>query len=158
MYANGMWMRPESYNRAGETVEQAYIREARAVRKSVGLVDVSTLGKIDVQGPDAAEFLNRVYSNGFAKLPISKARYGLMLREDGFLFDDGTTWRFSEHHYLMTTTTANAGPVMAHMEYHLDTVWPELNVSLVSVTDQWAGIAVAGPHSRKVPTGLRERY
>ena len=149
MYANGMWMRPESYNRPGETVEQAYIREAQAVRKSVGLVDVSTLGKIDVQGPDAAEFLNRVYSNGFAKLPVNKARYGLMLREDGFLFDDGTTWRLSEHHYLMTTTTANAGPVMAHMEYHLDVVWPELNVSLVSVTDQWAGVAVAGPNSRK---------
>ena len=150
MYANGVWMRPESFNRAGENVEQAYIREAKSVRTSVGLVDVSTLGKIDVQGPDAAEFLNRIYSNGFAKLPVGKARYGLMLREDGLLFDDGTTWRLSEHHYLMTTTTANAGPVMAHMEYHLDFVWPELKVSLVSVTDQWAGIAVAGPNSRKV--------
>ncbi len=150
MYANGLWMRPETYNQSGETVEQAYIREAGAVRKSVGLVDVSTLGKIDVQGPDAGEFLNRIYSNGFAKLPIGKARYGLMLREDGFLFDDGTTWRLDENHYLMTTTTAKAGPVMEHMEYHLDVVWPELKVSLVSVTDQWAGIALAGPNSRKV--------
>ena len=159
MYANGMWMRPESYNHAGENVEQAYIREAKAVRESVGLVDVSTLGKIDVQGPDAAEFLNRVYSNGFAKLPVGKARYGLMLREDGFLFDDGTSWRFSEHHYLMTTTTANAGPVMAHMEYHLDVVWPE--------TECFAGIChrpvgpefrLAGPNSRKSSAGLCQRH
>ncbi len=150
MVANGLWMRPECYNLSGETVEQATIREARTVRSGVGLVDVSTLGKIDIQGPDAAEFLNRVYSNGFAKLPIGKARYGLMLREDGFLFDDGTTWRFSEHHYMMTTTTANAGPVMAHMEYYLDVIWPELKVSLVSITDEWAGIALAGPKSRAV--------
>ncbi len=150
MVANGLWMRPESYNRPGETVEQAYIREAKAVRAGVGMVDVSTLGKIDIQGPDATEFINRVYSNAFAKLPTGKARYGLMLREDGFLFDDGTTWRLAENHYLMTTTTANAGPVMSHLEYHLDMVWPELKVSLVSATDEWAGIAIAGPKSRAV--------
>ena len=150
MYANGLWMRAESYNLPGETVEQAYVREAVAVRQSVGMVDVSTLGKIDIQGPDALEFINRMYSNGFAKLPVGKARYGLMLREDGFLFDDGTTWRLSDNHLLMTTTTANAGPVMQHLEYHVDCVWPELKVSLVSVSDEWAGVALAGPNARKV--------
>ena len=150
MYANGPWMRPETYNQPGETVEQAYIRETKAVRAGVGLVDVSTLGKIDVQGPDAAEFLNRIYTNGFAKLPVGKARYGLMLREDGFLFDDGTTWRLDENRYLMTTTTAGAGRVMEHLEYYRDFVWPDLKVALTSVSDEWAGIAIAGPKSRDV--------
>jgi len=150
MVAAGRWMRPESYNKPGETVEQAYIREAKAVRTAVGMVDVSTLGKIDIQGPDAAEFLNRIYTNGFAKLAVGKARYGLMLREDGFAFDDGTTWRLSETRYLMTTTTANAGPVMQHMEKMLSVHWPALRVHLTSVTDQWAAIALAGPRSRSV--------
>jgi len=150
MYANGPWLRPEAYQKPGESVEQAYIREAKAVREGVGIVDVSTLGKIDVQGPDAAEFLNRVYTNGFAKLPVGKARYGLMLREDGFLFDDGTTWRLDEHRYLMTTTTAGAGTVMEHLEYHRDVVWPDLKVGLTSVSDEWAGVALAGPKSRAV--------
>jgi len=150
MYAAGHWDRPESYNRPGETVEQAYIREARIVRTGVGLVDVSTLGKIDIQGPDAGEFLNRVYTNGFAKLAIGKARYGLMLREDGFAMDDGTTWRLAEDRFLMTTTTANAGRVMGHLELCLDVHWPDLRVHLTSVTDQWAGAAIAGPKSRDV--------
>jgi sarcosine oxidase subunit alpha len=150
MYANGVWLRPEAYNQAGETVEQAYIREARAVRAGVGIADVSTLGKIDVQGPDALTFIERIYCNGFASLPVGKARYGLMLREDGFLFDDGTVWRLGEHHFLLTTTSANAGPVMAHLEYHLDVTGSDLDVSLVSVTDQWAGVALAGPQSRDV--------
>ncbi len=150
MYANGPWLRPESYNLPGENVEQAYIRETIAVRKSVGMVDVSTLGKIDVQGPDAAEFLNRIYSNGFAKLPVGKARYGLMLREDGFLFDDGTTWRLDDNRFLMTTTTIGAGKVMEHLEYHHDVVWPDLKVALTSVSDEWAAVAVAGPKSRAV--------
>ncbi len=97
-------------------LEQAYVREARAVRASVGITDVSTLGKIDVQGPDAATFLDRVYTNTFSTLPVGKARYGLMLRDDGFLFDDGTTWRLSDTRYLMTTTTANAALVMQHLE------------------------------------------
>ena len=100
-----------STSKAGETLEQAYVREARAVRASVGITDVSTLGKIDVQGPDAATFLDRVYTNTFSTLPVGKARYGLMLRDDGFLFDDGTTWRLAENRYLMTTTTANAALV-----------------------------------------------
>ena len=150
MYANGPWLRPETYNNPGETVEQAYIRETIAVRKGVGMVDVSTLGKIDVQGPDAAEFLNQIYSNGFAKLPVGKARYGLMLREDGILFDDGTTWRLDKDRFLMTTTTAGAGKVMEHLEYHRDVVWPDLKVALTSVSDEWAGVAVAGPKARAV--------
>lgn len=150
MYEAGLWMRPESYNQPGETVEQAYVREARAVRTQVGMVDVSTLGKIDIQGPDCAELLNRVYTNGFAKLPVGKARYGLMLREDGFAMDDGTTWRLGENHFLMTTTTANAGPVMQHLEKMLAVHWSDLRVHLTSVTDHWAGIAIAGPRSRDV--------
>ena len=150
MYPAGLWFRPMIYGRPGETVEQAYVREARAVREGVGIVDVSTLGKIAVQGPDAAEFLDRVYTNLFSTLPVGKARYGLMLREDGFAFDDGTTWRLGETNFLMTTTTANAGKVMQHLEYCLDVLWPDLKVQLTSVTDQWAGAAVAGPLSRKV--------
>ena len=104
----GLWQRPRVYAEAGETLEQAYVREARAVRASVGITDVSTLGKIDVQGPDAATFLDRVYTNTFSTLPVGKARYGLMLRDDGFLYDDGTTWRLADNRYLMTTTTASA--------------------------------------------------
>ncbi len=146
----GLWQRPRVYAKPGETLEQAYVREARAVRTSVGITDVSTLGKIDVQGPDAATFLDRVYTNTFSTLAIGKARYGLMLRDDGFLFDDGTTWRLAETCYLMTTTTANAGPVMEHLEMLLAVAWPELKVSLASVTDEWAGVAVAGPKSREL--------
>ncbi len=149
MIAAGAWMRPRVYRQPGESVTDAYIRETRAVRESVGIVDVSTLGKIDVQGPDAAEFLNRVYSNGFAKLPVGKARYGLMLREDGIVYDDGTTWRLSETQYLMTTTTANAAGVLTHLEHLLSIVWPELRVQVTSVTEQWAGAAVAGPNARR---------
>jgi sarcosine oxidase subunit alpha len=150
MYAAGLWYRPMIYGAPGETVEQAYVREARAVRESVGIVDVSTLGKIAVQGPDAAEFLDRVYTNMFSTLPVGKARYGLMLREDGIAMDDGTTWRLGEYDFLMTTTTANAGKVMQHLEYFLDVVWPDLRVHLTSVSDQWAGAAVAGPKARDV--------
>ena len=146
----GLWFRPQIYGLPGETVEQAYVREAAAVREGVGIVDVSTLGKIAVQGPDAATFLDRVYTNTFSTLPVGKARYGLMLREDGFVLDDGTTWRLGEHEFLMTTTTANAGKVMQHLEYFLDIVWPDLRVSLTSVTDEWAGAAIAGPKSRDV--------
>jgi len=150
MMEAGLWHRPMIYGQPGETVEQAYIREAAAVRRSVGICDVSTLGKIAVKGPDAAELLDRVYTNMFSTLPVGKARYGLMLREDGIPFDDGTTWRLGEHDFLMTTTTANAGKVMQHLEYYLDVVWPELKVHLTSVTDQWAGASVAGPNARKV--------
>ena len=150
LYAAGLWHRPMIYGRQGETIEQAYVREARAVRMGVGIVDVSTLGKIDVQGPDAGKFLDRVYTNMFSTLAVGKARYGLMLREDGLVMDDGTTWRLSENQFLMTTTTANAGKVMQHLDYCLDCLWPDLKVHLTSVTDQWAGAAVSGPFARKV--------
>jgi sarcosine oxidase subunit alpha len=148
MINTGAWQRPRFYAKTGETLEQAYVREARAVRASVGITDVSTLGKIDVSGPDAATFLDRVYTNTFSTLPVGKARYGLMLRDDGFLYDDGTTWRLADSRYLMTTTTANAALVMQNLEMLLAVAWPDLKVSLASVTDQWAGVAVAGPNSR----------
>jgi methylglutamate dehydrogenase subunit C len=150
MYSAGLWYRPMIYAKPGETVDQAYVREARTTREKAGIVDVSTLGKIAVQGPDAANFLDRVYTNMFSTLPVGKARYGLMLREDGLAIDDGTTWRFAEHDFLMTTTTANAGKVMQHLEYLLDVVWPELKVHLTSVTDQWAGAAIGGPKAREI--------
>ena len=136
MYAAGLWLRPMIYGQPGESVEQAYVREARAVRAGAGIVDVSTLGKIAVQGPDAAAFLDRVYTNMFSTLAVGKARYGLMLREDGMALDDGTTWRLGDNDFLMTTTTANAGKVMQHLEYFLDVVWPDLKVHLTSVTDE----------------------
>ncbi|HUE44804.1 MAG TPA: glycine cleavage T C-terminal barrel domain-containing protein, partial [Aestuariivirgaceae bacterium] len=110
--------------------------------------DVSTLGKIDVQGADAGEFLNRLYCNGFGKLPVGKARYGLMLRDDGIVFDDGTTSRLAQDHFLMTTTTANAGRVMSHIEFCHQALWPDLDVQYASVTEQWAQVAVAGPKAR----------
>ncbi|MGX1099103.1 sarcosine oxidase subunit alpha family protein [Amorphus sp. MBR-141] len=150
MLATGAWMRPRVYRQPGESVTDAYIREARTVREAVGIVDVSTLGKITVQGPDAADFLNRVYVNGFAKLEVGKARYGVMLREDGFVYDDGTSWRLGEDDFLMTTTTANAAGVLARLERHLAIDWPEMRVAVATATDQWAGLAIAGPESREV--------
>jgi len=146
----GLWLRPRYYPRQGEGMREAAAREAKHVREAVGLVDVTTLGKIDVQGPDAAEFLNRVYVNGWSTLAVGKARYGLMLREDGIVFDDGTTSRVAEHRYFMTTTTANAAKVLAHLEYYLQVVWPELRVQVASVTEEWAAMALAGPQSREV--------
>jgi heterotetrameric sarcosine oxidase alpha subunit len=150
MYTAGLWYRPMIYGDPGETVEQAYVREAKAARTTAGIVDVSTLGKIAVQGPDAAEFLDRVYTNVFSTLAVGKARYGLMLREDGIALDDGTTWRLGPNDFLMTTTTANAGKVMQHLEYLLDVVWPDIKVHLTSVTDQWAGAAIGGPKAREI--------
>ncbi len=155
----GTWVRPRVYRtHAEETLLDAYTREARAVRESVGIVDVTTLGKIDVQGPDAAEFLNRLYANPFLKVPVGKARYGAMLREDGILYDDGTTWRLAEDRFLTTTTTARAAGVLAEMERLLAVEWPELKVHVTSVSDQWAAMAVAGPNARrtlqKVLSGL----
>ena len=144
----GLWLRPWYYPQPGETARDAYIREAAGVRESVGMVDVSSLGKIDVQGPDAAEFLNRVYTNAFDALAVGKARYGVMLRPDGIVVDDGTTSRLAAQHYFMTTTTLGAGKVMTFLEYLLQTAWPTLRVQLTSVTSQWAAAAVAGPKSR----------
>ncbi|MCB1814175.1 MAG: sarcosine oxidase subunit alpha family protein [Candidatus Competibacteraceae bacterium] len=152
----GLWRRPHYYPRPGENVDSAAERETIATRSRVGLCDVSTLGKIDIQGPDAAEFLNRVYVNGFAKLPIGRARYGVMLREDGLVDDDGTTSRLGEQHYLMTTTTANAARVLSKLEYYLQVIWPELRVLVTSVTEQWAGMSIAGPKAREVLAPLLE--
>ena len=146
----GVWLRPRYYKIGDENLFDASKREAENVRKNVGVCDVTTLGKIDVKGPDASEFLNRVYTNAWLKLPIGKARYGVMLREDGIVMDDGTTTRISEHHYHMTTTTAQAANVLSHLEYYLQVVWPDLNVNVVSTTEQWAGAALAGPNSRKL--------
>ena len=145
----GNWLRAQWYPQAGETHwRQSVDREVAATRGGVGLCDVTTLGKIDIQGRDAATFLNRVYANAFAKLAVGKVRYGLMLREDGIVKDDGTTARFSETHFVMTTTTANAVSVFRHMEFCRQCLWPDLDVHLISTTDQWGQIAVAGPHSR----------
>jgi sarcosine oxidase subunit alpha len=146
----GPWLRALYYPRHGEEPQDAVNREVWTVRNQVGVCDVSTLGKIDVQGRDAGMFLDRVYANTFSTLPVGKARYGLMLREDGFVLDDGTTARLAEDHYFMTTTTANAVKVMQHLEFCQQVLWPELDVQLVSVTEQWAQYAVAGPRARDV--------
>jgi len=150
----GLWLRPRYYKQENETLLQAAIREATNVRKNVGICDVTSLGKIDIKGPDAAEFLNRVYTNGWKKLPIGKARYGVMLREDGIVFDDGTTTRIAENHFHMTTTTAQAVNVLAHLEYYLQVIWSELDVNVISTTEQWAGVALAGPNSRNLLSKL----
>ncbi len=150
----GAWKRPRYYKQGSETLFEASKREAKNVRENVGICDVTTLGKIDIKGPDVAEFLNRVYTNAWMKLPVGKARYGLMLREDGIVMDDGTTTRISENHYHMTTTTAQAANVLSHLEYYLQIVWPELNVNVVSTTEQWAGAAIAGPKSREMLSKL----
>ena len=145
----GLWQRAWYYAWAGNSPETAYVKEMELVRRNVGLADVSTLGKIDIQGPDAAEFLNRVYVNGFAKLPVGKVRYGVMLNDDGIVLDDGTTARISETQFYMTTTTAQAGEVMSWLEYLLQCHWTDLNVQVASLTDEWAGMAVSGPKARE---------
>jgi len=146
----GNWKRPWYFPRAGENIHDAVNRECLAVRTSVGIMDASTLGKIDIQGPDAAQLLNWVYTNAWSKLEVGRARYGLMLNENGMVFDDGVTVRLAENHFMMTTTTGGAGRVMTWLERWLQTEWPDLRVRLTSVTDHWATIAVVGPHSRKV--------
>ncbi len=147
----GLWKRAQWYPAAGETDWlQSVTREVLAVRNGVGFCDVSTLGKVDVHGPDAGVFLDRVYINTFSSLGVGKARYGLMLREDGIVYDDGTTLRLAEDHYFLTTTTAKAGPVMQHLEFCRQVLWPELDVQLTSVTDQWAQFSIAGPKVRDV--------
>ncbi len=148
---SGAWLRAEWFVRPGEEGWRDSVdREVVTTRNSVGICDVSTLGKIDIKGRDAAEFLNRVYTNAWSKLPVGKVRYGLMLREDGMAYDDGTTARLGENHYVMTTTTANAVLVFRQLEFARQCLWPELDVHLVSITDAWAQYAVAGPNSRKL--------
>ena len=147
----GLWYRSSWFPRAGETTwRESVDREVLNIRKKAGICDVSTLGKIEIFGRDAAAFLDRVYCNGFAKLALGKARYGIMLREDGFIYDDGTTSRFSDEHFFMTTTTALAAGVLTHLEFCAQTLWPELDVCFASSTDQWAQMAVAGPKSRAI--------
>ena len=147
----GAWMRASHFPRDGESGwKQACDRETLAVRAGVGISDASTLGKIDLSGKDAAKFLDLIYTGKMSTLAVGKARYGLMLREYGLLMDDGTVSRLGESHYLITTTTAAAGEAMAHMEFCAQALWPELDVRLTSVTDQWAQITVAGPQSRTV--------
>ena len=155
----GAWMRAQWFPQAGETTWlESVNREVIATRSDVGICDVSTLGKIDIKGRDAGAFINRVYANGFAKLPVGKTRYGLMLREDGFVMDDGTTARLAEDHYVMTTTTANAGLVYRHLELYRQGIWPDMDVALISTTDQYAQFAVAGPKSRQLLERLVDRF
>lgn len=147
----GLWLRAQYFPKTmNESWLDAMIREVEITRSKVGVCDVSTLGKIDLQGKDVGTFLDRVYTGTFSTLPVSKVRYGLMMREDGFVQDDGTTARLSENHWLMTTTTAGAGKVMAHLEFCHQVLWPELDIAFTSVTEQWAQYSIAGPHSRDV--------
>jgi len=146
----GQWKRPWYYPREGESMQDAVNRECLAVRTGLGIFDATTLGKIDIQGPDAVELLNRVYTNAWDKLAIGRCRYGLMLGEDGMVFDDGVTSRLGERHFHMTTTTGGAARVLAWLEEWLQTEWPKLKVYCTSVTTQWAVVAIAGPHARRL--------
>jgi sarcosine oxidase subunit alpha len=146
----GAWLRAQYFPRAGEDDwRDAVRREVSTVRSAVGFCDVSTLGKIDVHGPDAGVFLDRLYINTFSNLPVGRARYGVMLREDGLVLDDGTTSRLADDRYFMTTTTANAGRVFQHMQFCHQVLWPELDIQFVSATDEWAQYSVAGPKARE---------
>ncbi|HSI41953.1 MAG TPA: sarcosine oxidase subunit alpha family protein [Xanthobacteraceae bacterium] len=148
---SGAWLRAAWFPQAGEAGwREAVAREVHATRTAAGFIDVSTLGKIDLQGPDVGRLLDRLYANGFSGLPVGKLRYGLMCREDGLVMDDGTTARLSEDRWLMSTTTANAAKVFQHIGFCLDVLWPELDVQAVSVTEHWAQIAVSGPRARDV--------
>ncbi|MEL6679759.1 MAG: 2Fe-2S iron-sulfur cluster-binding protein, partial [Pseudomonadota bacterium] len=151
----GLWHRAAWYPQVGETTwRQSCDREVRMVREAVGVCDVTTLGKIDIQGPGSAALLDLVYANTFSALKEGRVRYGLMLREDGFVMDDGTTARLGPDHYVMTTTTAAAGQVMAHLEFVRQCLRPDLDVAVTSVTDQWAQFAVAGPKARELLNGV----
>ncbi|MGP0061470.1 MAG: sarcosine oxidase subunit alpha family protein [Beijerinckiaceae bacterium] len=151
----GAWMRAQYYPRSGETTWRETVdREVRSTRSAVGVCDVSTLGKIDIQGADAALFLDRIYCNTLSSLAIGRARYGLMLREDGFIMDDGTTARLGNDHFVMSTTTVNAAKVLQHLDYCHQVLWPSLDVQMVSVTEQWAQFSVAGPKARDVLRGV----
>jgi len=150
MIEAGLWLRPWYYEWAGSDVGTAYIEEMRHVRRAVGISDVSSLGKIEIVGPDTGKLLDRIYVNNFSSLTVGKARYGVMLNDDGTVLDDGTTSRFAANRYFMTTTTAQAGEVMSWIEFLLQTAWSDLKVHAVSVTDRWAGFSLAGPLSRQV--------
>ena len=146
----GQWKRPSYFPQPGEDIHGAVDRECLAVRGGVGMLDASTLGKIDIRGPDAAELLERVYTNRWKGLKVGRVRYGVMCGEDGMIFDDGTTARLAEDHFLMTTTTGGAASVLDWLEEYLQTEWPDLKVYCTSVTEQWATVSVAGPRARDV--------
>ena len=146
----GQWKRAWYYPIKNETMYEAVQRESKAARDSAGILDASTLGKIDIQGSDTSEFLNRVYTNAWSKLEIGKCRYGLMLNEDGMVYDDGVTTRLGENHYIMTTTTGGAAHVLSKLEDYLQTEWPELDVYLTSVTDHYATVSICGPNSKNI--------
>lgn len=146
----GQWKRPWYFPKGNETMQQALNRECLATRESVGILDASTLGKIDIQGKDAREFLGRVYTNAWAKLAVGKCRYGLMCGEDGMVFDDGVTSCLGENHFLMTTTTGGAAHVLEWLELYHQTEWPEMEVYFTSVTDHWSTMTISGPNSRKL--------
>ncbi|HCZ01273.1 MAG: sarcosine oxidase subunit alpha [Rhodobacterales bacterium RIFCSPHIGHO2_02_FULL_62_130] len=149
MVEAGLWYRPSYFPKPGEqTWRESCDREVMMVREAVGVADVSTLGKIDIQGRDAARFLDFVYTNTFSTLPVGRVRYGLMLREDGYVFDDGTTARLGENHYLMTTTTAAAGLVMRHLDFVHQAYCADWDLRFISVTESWAQFAIAGPKAR----------
>uniref|UniRef100_A0AAU1ZVB9 Sarcosine oxidase subunit alpha n=1 Tax=Streptomyces sp. NBC_00093 TaxID=2975649 RepID=A0AAU1ZVB9_9ACTN len=150
----GQWKRPRYYPRPGEDMDAAVDRECRAAREGVAFMDASTLGKIEIWGADAGEFLNRVYTNAFKKLKPGLARYGVMCKPDGMIFDDGVTLRLDDDRYFMTTTTGGAANVLDWLEEWLQTEWPELDVHCTSVTEQWSTIAVVGPQSREVVAHL----
>ena len=155
MIEAGLWYRPSYFPIAGETTwRQSCDREVAMVRNAVGICDVSTLGKIDLQGPDVGAFLDFVYTNTFSTLKPGRVRYGLMLREDGHVMDDGTTARLSDSQWVMTTTTAAAGQVMQHLEWVHQALCPQMDLRFISVTEQWAQFAVAGPKSRDLLNGL----
>ena len=144
------WMRAWYYPKEGENIRDAVNREVKATRKTAGILDASTLGKIDIQGRDAAEFLNRLYTNSWINLGVGKCRYGLMLKDDGMILDDGVTTRLGPNHFHMTTTTGGAANVLNWMEEWLQTEWPELEVYLTSVTEQWAVASISGPNAGKI--------
>ena len=146
----GQWMRAWYYPQGDETIHDAVNREVTAARTTAGLLDASTLGKIDIRGRDAAEFLNRLYTNAWSKLGVGKCRYGLMLKDDGMVMDDGVTTRLGENHFHMTTTTGGAAGVLDWMEEWLQTEWPDLEVYLTSVTEQWAVATLSGPNAGKI--------
>jgi sarcosine oxidase subunit alpha len=151
----GEWRRAKAFPLAGERDwKRTLVREVLGVRNGGGVCDVSTLGKIDVQGADAATFLDRVYANAISSLPIGKSRYGIMLREDGIVFDDGTVARFAASHFVLSTTSAHASKVLQHLEHARQVLWPELDVQLATVTEQWAQFAIAGPRSRALLEAL----
>ncbi|MGZ2223592.1 sarcosine oxidase subunit alpha family protein [Glutamicibacter nicotianae] len=146
----GQWKRAWYYPQPGESMDEAVYRESAAVRASVGMLDATTLGKIEIRGKDAAEFLNRIYTNGYTKLKVGMGRYGVMCKADGMIFDDGVTLRLAEDRFLMHTTTGGAADVLDWLEEWLQTEWPELDVTCTSVTEQLATVAVVGPKSREV--------